>query len=185
MPDESTRTVLVALGTGLAVTLAKVGAAVLTGSTAMSAEAAHSLADNAKDLSLFVAQRDSTASPRSGVTFSGTTLKWQRPATRARRMSPYAQRADGGRWASERYPRSAKLLSAQICQWLKPNVHVRYPQWRSGQAVGQVNALRDLSPGSSRARWSAPGAQFRERLLVNVGIALVFGASYLRFLKRS
>jgi len=102
MADESTRTVLVALGTGLAVTLAKVGAAVLTGSTAMSAEAAHSLADNAKDLSLFVAQRDSTASPRSGVTFSGTTLKWQRPATRARRMSPYAQRADGGRWASDR-----------------------------------------------------------------------------------
>jgi len=63
MPNESTRTVLVALGTGLAVTLAKVGAALLTASTAMAAEAAHSLADNANDLSLFVAQRRSSRPP--------------------------------------------------------------------------------------------------------------------------
>jgi cation diffusion facilitator family transporter len=63
MPDESTRTVLVALGAGLGVTLAKVGAAVLTGSAAMAAEAAHSLADNANDLSLFVAQRRSSRPP--------------------------------------------------------------------------------------------------------------------------
>jgi len=63
MPDESTRTVLVALGAGLAVTLAKVGAAVLTGSAAMAAEAAHSLADNANDLSLFAAQRRSGRPP--------------------------------------------------------------------------------------------------------------------------
>jgi divalent metal cation (Fe/Co/Zn/Cd) transporter len=49
----------VALGAGLGVTLAKVGAAVFTGSTALAAEAAHSLADNANDLSLFVAQRRS------------------------------------------------------------------------------------------------------------------------------
>jgi cation diffusion facilitator family transporter len=63
MPDESTRTVLVALGAGLGVTLAKVGAAVLTGSAAMAAEAAHSLADNANDLSLFVAQRRSGRPP--------------------------------------------------------------------------------------------------------------------------
>jgi divalent metal cation (Fe/Co/Zn/Cd) transporter len=60
MPDESTRTVLVALGTGIGVTLAKVGAAVFTGSTALAAEAAHSLADNADDLSLFIAQRRSS-----------------------------------------------------------------------------------------------------------------------------
>jgi divalent metal cation (Fe/Co/Zn/Cd) transporter len=60
MPDDSTRTVLVALGAGLGVTLAKVGAAVFTGSTALAAEAAHSLADNANDLSLFVAQRRSS-----------------------------------------------------------------------------------------------------------------------------
>ncbi len=39
-PDDSTRTVLVALGAGLGVTLAKVGAAVFTGSTALAAEAA-------------------------------------------------------------------------------------------------------------------------------------------------
>ena len=63
MPDESTWTVLVALGAGLGVTLAKVGAAVLTGSPAMAAEAAHSLADNANDLSLFVAQRRSSRPP--------------------------------------------------------------------------------------------------------------------------
>jgi cation diffusion facilitator family transporter len=63
MPDDSTRTVLVALGAGLGVTLAKVGAAVFTGSTALAAEAAHSLADNASDLSLFVAQRRSNRPP--------------------------------------------------------------------------------------------------------------------------
>jgi len=60
MPDDSMRTVLVALGTGIGVTLAKVGAAVFTGSTALAAEAAHSLADNANDLSLFIAQRRSS-----------------------------------------------------------------------------------------------------------------------------
>jgi cation diffusion facilitator family transporter len=60
MPDDSTRTVVVALGAGIGVTLAKVGAAVFTGSTALAAEAAHSLADNANDLALFVAQRRSS-----------------------------------------------------------------------------------------------------------------------------
>jgi cation diffusion facilitator family transporter len=63
MPDESTRTVLVALGAGLGVALAKVGAAVVTGSTAMAAEAAHSLADTGSDLSLFIAQRRSSRPP--------------------------------------------------------------------------------------------------------------------------
>ena len=57
MPNDSMRTVLVALGAGIGVTLAKVGAAVFTGSTALAAEAAHSLADNANDLSLLIAQR--------------------------------------------------------------------------------------------------------------------------------
>jgi cation diffusion facilitator family transporter len=60
MPNDSTRTVLVALGSGLGVALAKVGAAVITGSTALAAEAAHSLADSGNDLSLFVAQRRSS-----------------------------------------------------------------------------------------------------------------------------
>lgn len=59
MPDNSMRTVLVALGSGLAVALAKVGVAVVTGSAAMAAEAAHSLADSGNDLFLFVAQRRS------------------------------------------------------------------------------------------------------------------------------
>ena len=60
MPNDSMRTVLVALGSGLAVALAKVGVAVFTGSAAMAAEASHSLADTANDLFLFVAQRRST-----------------------------------------------------------------------------------------------------------------------------
>jgi cation diffusion facilitator family transporter len=60
MPNDSMRTVLVALGSGLAVALAKVGVAALTGSTAMAAEAAHSLADTGNDLFLFVAQRRSS-----------------------------------------------------------------------------------------------------------------------------
>jgi cation diffusion facilitator family transporter len=58
-PDDSTRTVLVARGAGLGVALAKLGAAVFTGSAALAAEAAHSLADSGNDLSLFVAQRRS------------------------------------------------------------------------------------------------------------------------------
>jgi len=60
MPSDSTRTVLVALGAGLGVALAKVAAAVFTGSAALAAEAAHSLADSGNDLSLFVAQRRSS-----------------------------------------------------------------------------------------------------------------------------
>jgi cation diffusion facilitator family transporter len=63
MPDESMRTVLVALGAGVGVALAKVGAAVFTGSAAMAAEASHSLADSVNDLFLFVAQRRSTHRP--------------------------------------------------------------------------------------------------------------------------
>jgi len=60
MPNDSMRTVLVALGAGIGVAVAKAVAAVFTGSTALAAEAAHSLADTANDLSLFVAQRRSS-----------------------------------------------------------------------------------------------------------------------------
>ncbi|HYB17932.1 MAG TPA: cation transporter, partial [Streptosporangiaceae bacterium] len=60
MPDDSTRTVLVSLGAGLGVALAKAVAAAVTGSTAMAAEAAHSLADTGNDLALFIAQRRSS-----------------------------------------------------------------------------------------------------------------------------
>jgi cation diffusion facilitator family transporter len=63
MPNESTRTVLVALGAGLGVALAKVGAAAFTGSAALAAEAAHSLGDSGNDLFLFVAQRRSSRRP--------------------------------------------------------------------------------------------------------------------------
>jgi hypothetical protein len=61
MPNDSMRTVLVALGAGLGVAVAKAGAAAFTASTALAAEAAHSLADTGNDLSLFVAQRRSSA----------------------------------------------------------------------------------------------------------------------------
>jgi len=57
------RTVLVALGAGFGVALAKAGAAVFTGSSALAAEASHSLADTANDLFMFVAQRRSTRPP--------------------------------------------------------------------------------------------------------------------------
>ena len=63
MPNDSMRTVLVALGSGLAVAVAKAVVAVVTGSSAMAAEASHSLADTANDLFLFVAQRRSTRRP--------------------------------------------------------------------------------------------------------------------------
>ena len=54
MPNDSMRTVLVALGSGLGVALAKVVVAAFTGSTALAAEAAHSLADTGNDLVTFV-----------------------------------------------------------------------------------------------------------------------------------
>ena len=63
MPNDSMRTVLVALGAGFGVALAKAGAAAFTGSSALAAEAAHSLADTANDLFLFVAQRRSSRPP--------------------------------------------------------------------------------------------------------------------------
>jgi cation diffusion facilitator family transporter len=59
MPNESARTVWVALAAGLGVALTKAGAAAFTGSPAMAAEASHSLADTANDLFLLVAQRRS------------------------------------------------------------------------------------------------------------------------------
>jgi len=63
MANESTRTVLVSLGAGLGIALTKVGAAAVTGSSAMAAEASHSVADSASDLLLFVAQRRSSHPP--------------------------------------------------------------------------------------------------------------------------
>ena len=49
MPDDSTRTVLIAIGTDLGVALAKVGTAVFTGSSAVAAGAAEALADTANE----------------------------------------------------------------------------------------------------------------------------------------
>jgi len=59
MPNESTRTVLVAIAADLAVALAKVVTAVLTGSSAVAASASEAIADTANDLFLLLAQRRS------------------------------------------------------------------------------------------------------------------------------
>jgi cation diffusion facilitator family transporter len=72
------RTVLVALGAGLGVALAKAGAAVFTGSSALAAEASHSLADSANDLFLLVAQRRSNrpASERHPLGYGREAYFW-------------------------------------------------------------------------------------------------------------
>jgi cation diffusion facilitator family transporter len=63
VPDESARTVAVAFAVNVAVAVAKVGAAVITRSTAMSAEAAHAVADAGNQVLLLVAQRRSVRPP--------------------------------------------------------------------------------------------------------------------------
>src|ERR1700683_2214368 len=63
MPSGSGRTVWVARLGDLGVGVAKVGAAVFTGSPAMASEASHSLADTANDLFLVIAQRRSGRRP--------------------------------------------------------------------------------------------------------------------------
>jgi len=63
MSNDSTRTILVAIGADLGIALAKVVAAVFTGSAAVAAEASHSLADNANDLFLLIGQRISRRPP--------------------------------------------------------------------------------------------------------------------------
>jgi cation diffusion facilitator family transporter len=63
MPNESTRTVLVAIVADLGVALAKVGTAVFTGSPAVAAQASESLADTANDVFLLIAQRRSSRPP--------------------------------------------------------------------------------------------------------------------------
>ena len=57
MPDESTRTVLVAVGADIGIALVKVATAVFTGSSAVAAQASESLADTANDVFLLIAQR--------------------------------------------------------------------------------------------------------------------------------
>ncbi len=62
MPNQTTRTVWVAIGADLGVALAKVAAAVLTGSSAVAAAASESFADTANDAFLLLAQRRSSRS---------------------------------------------------------------------------------------------------------------------------
>jgi cation diffusion facilitator family transporter len=61
--DASTRTVIVAVLVNLAVTAAKAVAAVLTGSSALAAETAHSLADSANEILLYVGVRHGRKPP--------------------------------------------------------------------------------------------------------------------------
>lgn len=61
--DEDARTVAVALLANLGVALAKLAAAVATGSTALSAEAAHAFADTGNQVLLWIAQRGSGRPP--------------------------------------------------------------------------------------------------------------------------
>jgi len=60
MPDESTRTLPVAIGADLGIALAKVFAPVFTGPSAVAAAASESLADTANDVFLLLAQRRSS-----------------------------------------------------------------------------------------------------------------------------
>ncbi len=62
-PSESRRTVIIALAINLAIALAKAFAAVVSGSSALVAEAAHSVADTGNELFLLVALRSSNRPP--------------------------------------------------------------------------------------------------------------------------
>src|SRR5690348_2153884 len=61
--EASTRTVVVAVSVNLAITVAKGFAAALTGSAALWAETAHSLADTGNEVLLFVGLRRSVRAP--------------------------------------------------------------------------------------------------------------------------
>jgi len=60
---ESAKTVVVALAANFGITLAKLGAAIVTGSSAMLAEAFHAMADTGNELLLLLAQRQSNDPP--------------------------------------------------------------------------------------------------------------------------
>jgi hypothetical protein len=93
MPDDSMRTVLVALGSGFAVALAKACVAVVSGSSAMAAEAAHSLSDTANDLFLFVARSWSPSPVRAGRGLPrALTLTMSSAALRSSRWSAASSR---------------------------------------------------------------------------------------------
>ena len=59
LPGESTMTVVVALAANLGIALAKLAAAIVTGSSAMLAESFHAMADTGTEVLLLVAQRQS------------------------------------------------------------------------------------------------------------------------------
>ena len=73
---ESTRTVVVAVLINVAITLAKAVAAVLTGSAALWAETAHSVADSGNEVLLFVGLRRSGRPPSDRHPFGYGQERW-------------------------------------------------------------------------------------------------------------
>src|SRR3954451_8924410 len=61
--QDSTRTILVAVAANAGIAVAKIVAALLTGSASMWAEAAHSVADTGNEVLLFVGLRKSARGP--------------------------------------------------------------------------------------------------------------------------
>jgi cation diffusion facilitator family transporter len=76
--NESTVTVLVALGANLLIAIAKSVAALLTGSASMVAESAHSWADTGNEVFLIIAGKRATkpATPRHPLGFGRDTYVW-------------------------------------------------------------------------------------------------------------
>ena len=69
MAEESARTVLVAVAANLGIAIAKTVAAVFTGSAALWAEAAHSVADTGNEVLLFIGLRKSSGAPDAAHPF--------------------------------------------------------------------------------------------------------------------
>ena len=82
MPNETTRTVLVAIAADLGIALTQIGAAVFTGSSAVAATASASLADTANDLFLLLAQRRSSRPPdkQHALGYGREAYFWALPA---------------------------------------------------------------------------------------------------------
>jgi Co/Zn/Cd efflux system component len=94
----TTRTIFVALGAGIGVSVAKVAAAVVTSSPAMAAEAAHSLGDTANDLFLVVAQHRSARPPNKELCLATVGKPTSGPQIAALGYSsplPHSRRAKG------------------------------------------------------------------------------------------
>ena len=152
MPNDSMRTVLVALGSGLGVALAKVVVAAFTGSTALAAEAAHSLADSGNDLFLFVAQRRSSRPPDD-----------RHPLGYGREAYFWALIAALGVFSSG----AAFSLREGIAELIHPLARLRSP-WLTSCWPSLPSSIWCPS-ASQRARWSSRHAVTTERSSLSPG----------------